>query len=104
MPSTGSPSTYTVQAGDVLTSIVLKLGLCTKGPGNTIKDWENCLDAAQKLANSNGIADFNKISIGQVLKLPSREPPSGGAGKLLALLGVGAGLAFFASRTKAPSK
>lgn len=49
------PDTYTVQDGDSLTEIVLKLGLCVKGPGSSLDDWADCLKMAEAVAVANNI-------------------------------------------------
>lgn len=69
-PSLGAtPPTYTVRSGDSLTSIALKTGLCTKGPGNTNADWADCINKANALASWNNIPDANQIRVGQTLTL-----------------------------------
>lgn len=63
-----SGSAYTVKKGDTLSSIAARLGV-----------------SVSALAQANGIKDINKISVGQVLKVPGAGA-SGGPGS-----GVGAG-------------
>ena len=56
-PASGTKEqTYTVKKGDTLSKIAAKYGT-----------------TYQKLASYNGIADPNKISVGQVIKIPDRK-------------------------------
>lgn len=71
----GIPTSYTVESGDSLTAIALKLGLCAKGPGNTLADWDACLKVAKRIADANGVSWAGPptwaapIRVGQVLDL-----------------------------------
>lgn len=106
--ATQSPSTYTVQVGDTLSGIVLKLGMCAKEPGGDVGGWLPCLAVAERIARANGIpwsgppAWSAPISPGQVLKL------NGGLLSSIPVwakvLGLGAVLVGIAATVKAPAK
>jgi hypothetical protein len=67
---------YTVLKGDSLSAIAVKLGLCAKPTKNTLAQWRPCLDVAERIATINGLADVNKINVGQVLviEMPGDDP------------------------------
>jgi uncharacterized protein with GYD domain len=111
----GAPPIYEVQQGDTLSGIVLKLGLATKGLGNTRTDWLPALQVAAVVADLNNLqrppnddlfndrkmplapGNWNDIRPGQVLTLPGGDgsvtPAKSGSMwgwlALLAALGIG---------------
>jgi hypothetical protein len=70
--------TYTVERGDTLTGIVVKLGLAD-GPDatNSAASWAPALAMAAQIAQLNGLANVDQLEVGQVLRLPDYSGSSG---------------------------